>query len=170
MNEDSLSDGSRQSSGDARSGRRRLTFTIFIEGQRAVVTDSTASSFSVEGRVREVSPMIDQDMRLGTVRIDLPVSTGKDKRVFKPGNFAHATIEVGSKSPLAVPAAAVLSRENKSFVFVVNSDNTVSTRDVKTGGRVEELRRGSIRSQPGRDCCGAWRRVLKNGDLVRVGQ
>ncbi len=139
-------------------------------GQRAVVTDSTASSFSVEGRVREVSPMIDQDMRLGTVRIDLPVATGKDKRVFKPGNFAHATIEVGSKSPLAIPAAAVLNRENKSFVFVVKSDSTVSTRDVKMGGRVEGYAEVLSGLQAGESVVVRGAGFLKNGDLVRVGQ
>ena len=139
-------------------------------GQKAVVTDSTASSFSVEGRVREVSPMIDQEMRLGMVRIDLPVATAKDKRAFKPGNFAHATIEVGSKNPLAVPAAAVLSRENKSFVFVVNSDNTVSTRDVKTGERVQGYAEVLSGLNPGESVVVRGAGFLKNGDLVRVGQ
>jgi HlyD family secretion protein len=138
-------------------------------GQKAVVTDSTASSFKVEGRVREVSPMIDQDMRLGTVRIDLP-QTVNDKRGFKPGNFAHAEIEVGSKSPLAVPAAAVLSRENKSFVYVVNSDNTVSTRDVKTGVRVHGYAEVLSGLNPGEAVVVRGAGFLKNGDLVRVGQ
>ncbi len=139
-------------------------------GQKAVVTDSTASSFQVEGQVREVSPMIDQDMRLGTVRIDLPVKSALDKRGFKPGNFAHATIDIGTKTALAVPAAAVLSRENKSFVYVVNSDNTVSARDVKTGERVQGYAEVLSGLTSGEAVVVRGAGFLKNGDLVRVAQ
>lgn len=139
-------------------------------GQRAEVTDSTASTFKVEGRVREVSPMIDQDMRLGTVRIDLPPAKDKATHTFKPGNFAHATIETGTRSPLAVPAAAVLSREHKSFVYVVNSDNTVSARDVKTGERVQGYAEVLSGLNAGETVVVRGAGFLKDGDLVRVGQ
>ncbi len=139
-------------------------------GQKAEVTDSTASTFKVEGRVREVSPMIDQDMRLGTVRIDLPQAYDRSAHSFKPGNFAHATIETGSKNPLAVPAAAVLSRENKSFVYVVKSDNTVSTRYVKTGERVQGYAEVLDGLNAGESVVVRGAGFLKDGDLVRVGQ
>jgi HlyD family secretion protein len=139
-------------------------------GQRVEITDSTSSSYKVEGKVREVSPMLDQDMRLGTVRIDLPVSEGKQAHIFKPGNFAHATIDIGDRTPLAVPAASILSREHRSFVYVVNADNTVSTRDVKTGERVEGYAEVVSGLNPGETVVVRGAGFLKGGDLVRVGQ
>ena len=139
-------------------------------GQKAEVTDSTTSTFKVEGHVREVSPMIDQDMRLGTVRIDLPPIKDMHGHSFKPGNFAHAAIETGNKSPLAVPASAILSRENKSFVYVVNSDNTVSARDVKTGERVQGYAEILEGLNAGESVVVRGAGFLKNGDLVRIGQ
>ncbi len=147
-----------------------IDLPLIHPGQKAIVTASTSSSIQVEGVVREVSPMIDQDMRLGTVRIDLPVPVGGDKTGFKPGNFAHASIDVGSKSPLAVPASAVLSHENKSFVFVVNSDNTVAARDVKTGERVDGFAEIESGLNAGEKVVVRGAGFLKNGDLVRLAQ
>jgi HlyD family secretion protein len=139
-------------------------------GQKVEVTDSTASNYKVQGTVREVSPMIDQDMRLGTVRIDLPVSEGKQTHIFKPGNFAHATIDIGDRTPLAVPSSAILSRENKSFVYVVNPDNTVSTRNVKTGERAAGHAEILSGLNAGETVVVRGAGFLKNGDLVRVSQ
>lgn len=138
-------------------------------GQKVAVTDSTNSSFAVEGVVREVSPMIDQDMRLGTVRIDVP-GTKQGERGFKPGNFAHGTIDIGTKRALTVPASAVLSRDNKSFVYVVNADNTVAVRDVKTGERVSGYAEVLSGLGEGETVVVRGAGFLKNGDLVRVGQ
>ena len=139
-------------------------------GQKVEITDSTSSSYKVQGTVREVSPMVDQDMRLGTVRIDLPVADGKQGHMFKPGNFAHATIDIGDRTPLAVPAASVLSREHKSFVYVVNADNTVSTRDVKTGERAQGFAEVLSGLNPGETVVVRGAGFLKDGDLIRVGQ
>jgi HlyD family secretion protein len=139
------------------------------EGQKVAVTDSTNSSFSVEGVVREVSPMIDQDMRLGTVRIDVP-GAKNGERGFKPGNFAHGTIDIGTKRALTVPASAVLSRDNKSFVYVVNADNTVAVRDVKTGERIGGYAEVLTGLADGETVVVRGAGFLKNGDLVRVGQ
>lgn len=139
------------------------------EGQKVAVTDSTNSSFSVEGVVREVSPMIDQDMRLGTVRIDVP-GAKNGERGFKPGNFAHGTIDVGTKRALTVPASAVLSRDNKSFVYVVTADNTVAARDVKTGERIGGYAEVLTGLSDGETVVVRGAGFLKNGDLVRVGQ
>ena len=139
------------------------------EGQKVAVTDSTNSSFSVEGAVREVSPMIDQDMRLGTVRIDVP-GAKNGERGFKPGNFAHGTIDVGTKRALTVPASAVLSRDNKSFVYVVTADNTVALRDVKTGERIGGYAEVLSGLGDGETVVVRGAGFLKNGDLVRVGQ
>jgi len=139
------------------------------EGQKVAVTDSTNSSFSVEGVVREVSPMIDQDMRLGMVRIDVP-GAKSGERGFKPGNFAHGTIDIGTKSALTVPASAVLSRDNKSFVYVVNADNTVAARDVKTGERIGGYAEVLSGLSEGEAVVVRGAGFLKNGDLVRVGQ
>jgi len=100
----------------------------------------------------------------------LPVADGKQGHMFKPGNFAHATIDIGDRTPLAVPAASVLSREHKSFVYVVNADNTVSTRDVKTGERVQGFAEVLSGLNQGETVVVRGAGFLKDGDLIRVGQ
>lgn len=140
------------------------------EGQKVTVSDTTNSSFTLEGKVREVSPMVDQDLRLGTVRIDLPRFHPGTNQSFKPGNFVHAQIDTGTKKALAVPTVAVLSKESKSFVYKLNDDKTVSFTPVKTGSRqngwaevLSGLKENDVIVVRGAG-------FLKNGDLVRVSQ
>ena len=53
------------------------------------------------GTVREISPAIDLDSRLGTVRIDLPGSSGY--LFIVPGNFARGEIYLGKEPVLSIP-------------------------------------------------------------------
>ncbi|MFM9735643.1 HlyD family efflux transporter periplasmic adaptor subunit, partial [Streptomyces niveiscabiei] len=69
----------------------------------------------IKATIREISPIIDQDTRLGTVRIDVPSSAG-----FKPGNFVRGEIELGDSQVLTVPAEAVLSKNDESFALVIS--------------------------------------------------
>jgi len=87
-------------------------------GQSAVVTSNQGGT--AEGRVRIVTPELDADTRLGIARISLNSSSG-----FKPGMFARARINAGERASTAVPTAALLYRENRAGVFVLNTDNSV---------------------------------------------
>lgn len=82
------------------------------------------------GTVRLVTPQVDPQTRLGLVRISLPMNSG-----FRPGNFARAEINVGAMPANVVPASAIVYREGKPGVYVVDANSRVHFRPVKLGDR-----------------------------------
>ncbi len=133
-------------------------------GMTVGIIGATGGAAAVKATVREISPAIDQDTRLGTVRIDVPASAG-----FKPGNFVRGDIIVGNELTLTIPAQAVLTKNQESFALVLNSENQAQTRIVKTGVRDLNL----VEIVSGLDVNdtvvvkGAG--FVKDGDYVRVG-
>lgn len=87
-------------------------------GQSARITSSQATP-SV-GTIRIVTPEVDPQTRLGLARISLDPSSG-----LKAGMFARAEISAGTRDATVVPTGAVLYRNNKSGVFVIEADNKV---------------------------------------------
>lgn len=141
---------------------------IIKTGQKVRISDSAHPDDVVFGTVREVSPMIDQDLRLGTVRIDLPVrETGKHKQ-FLPGNFVHGVIDLGTHSALAVPVQAVYTKDRVSHVFVLNKDGSVSQRKVKTRERQGGLVEVASGLYQGEEIVVKGGGFLKDGDYVRA--
>ena len=88
----------------------------------------TGSDQSFTGQVWQVSPVIDQATRQGTVRIALSFAPG-----LRPGGFATAKINSGSFTATVLPESAVLADAKGSFVYVVGKDNKTERRAVKTG-------------------------------------
>lgn len=80
------------------------------------------------GQVWQVSPMIDQQTRQGTLRIALAYAPE-----LRPGGFASAVIKSGSVVAPMLPDTAILSDATGSYVYVVGKDSKVERRPVKTG-------------------------------------
>ena len=99
-------------------------------GQSATVSSSEAGQTT--GSVRIVTPEVNATTRLGLARISL--APGAQLR---PGMFARADIAVGDQPATTVPTGAVLYRENKPGVFVVNGDSTVHFQPVTVLSRTE---------------------------------
>lgn len=87
-------------------------------GQPATVTSSEAGTTS--GTVRIVTPEVNPTSRLGLARISLAAGSH-----LRPGMFARADIAAGDQPATTVPTGAVLYRNNKSGVFVLNADSSV---------------------------------------------
>jgi RND family efflux transporter MFP subunit len=81
----------------------------------------------VAGTVRLVSPEVDPQTRLGTVRVSL----ARDANL-RVGGFARGRILTDRRVAVTVPATAVLSDEDGAFVQVV-VDGIIETRPVTTG-------------------------------------
>lgn len=92
----------------------------------------TGSDQRFTGQVWQVSPVIDQATRQGTVRIALAFAPG-----LRPGGFATAKINSGSFTATVLPESAVLADTKGSFVYVVGKDNKAERRAVKTGAVTE---------------------------------
>jgi HlyD family secretion protein len=105
----------------------------FIKPGEIVAIDNTlGTAAQITGTVREISPLIDADLRLATVRIDVPTDKG-----LKSGMYAEGHINVGKYSALTVPSQAIISRDEKSTVFVLHNDQ-VERRLIQAGNRVND--------------------------------
>ncbi|WP_312821127.1 efflux RND transporter periplasmic adaptor subunit [Brevundimonas sp.] len=93
-------------------------------GQGATITSSQAEPTT--GTIRIVTPEVDAQTRLGVARISLASGSG-----LKPGMFARAEIDAGTREATVVPTQAILYRDNKAGVFVVGEGNKVSFVNVR---------------------------------------
>lgn len=96
-------------------------------GMAASVTP-VGSSQSFAGRIWQVSPVVDQQSRLGTARIAL----GFDPAL-RPGGFASARIVSGSAEAPLLPESSVQSDAKGNYVYVINGKDQVERRTVEVG-------------------------------------
>lgn len=83
---------------------------------------------SFEGKVWQISPVVDQANRQGIVRIAVPYN-----EALRPGGFANARIAMERVQAAVLPESAVQSDQRGSYVYVVDKDNKVERRPVQTG-------------------------------------
>lgn len=102
--------------------------SLIHEGTPASVTLTTGET--VQGKVRFVSPRVDQNTSLGRARIALPFN-----KALRPGSFAEAHFGSASAEAVAVPASAVRYEAGGPSVMLVGSDNKVKQVPVKLGER-----------------------------------
>jgi len=100
-------------------------------GQTATITSNEGVATS--GTIRIVTPEVDAQTRLGLARITLSPGSG-----LKPGMFARASITAGAQPTTVVPTAAVLYRNNKSGVFVLDTQNAAHFRPVTVLSRRDD--------------------------------
>lgn len=96
-------------------------------GVSAEVTP-VGSAKAFTGQVWQVSPVIDPQTRLGRVRVALSYAPE-----LRPGGFANAEIIAGAVVAPVLAESAVLSDNAGSYVFIVDANNKVVRRPVKTG-------------------------------------
>ncbi|MCT2559902.1 efflux RND transporter periplasmic adaptor subunit [Tsuneonella sp. YG55] len=96
-------------------------------GTAATVTP-VSSDASFTGQVWQISPTIDQQSRQGEARIALAYAPE-----LRPGGFATAQIASGTLVAPKLPESAIQSDERGPFVLIVNKDDKVERRPIKTG-------------------------------------
>jgi HlyD family secretion protein len=84
----------------------------------------------VTGHVRLIDPLIDQQTKLGHVRVLLPVRSD-----LRPGGFARGTFVGTEVARAAVPETAVRYDADGASVMTVDANNRVHSVEVKTGRR-----------------------------------
>lgn len=98
-------------------------------GMSADVTTEVLKGATFYGSVTLINPRI--DVQTGTVKVTVEVMD--DSLRLKPGMFVEVRIAVGAKeNVLAIPRQAVLYKQNKTYVFVLNQ-NQVSQREIVLG-------------------------------------
>ena len=92
---------------------------------------------TLEARVSEIVPAVDAASRSYTVKIDLPPAPA-----LRSGAFGRAMFQLGSRLPLAIPAAAVTERGQLQSVLVAENGvahNRLITTGQKNKDQVEVL-------------------------------
>jgi RND family efflux transporter MFP subunit len=131
----------------------------------AQVTSDLDNRVRLQGRVREIQPVINQLRREATVKIDLPQTN-----LLKPGTFARAAITTNTAIGMAAPQKAVLPQpDGSASVFILSGEDTVRAVKVEVGeiligGRVEIKRGVKVGDRVVVDGAG----YIKDGDKVRV--
>lgn len=86
------------------------------------------SERSFSGQIWQLSPTIDENSRQGEARIALPYD-----RALRPGGFATATIGTGGVVAPILPESAIQNDDSGTYVYIVDKDNRVRRRAVRTG-------------------------------------
>ena len=86
------------------------------------------SSETYTGQIWQIEPTVDAQSRQGVARIALKYAPG-----LRPGGFATAIIRSGTTVAPLLPESAVLADDDGSYVYIIDSDNTVVRRPIETG-------------------------------------
>jgi RND family efflux transporter MFP subunit len=117
----------------------RLRVTVYVDQQEAgfikpgtQVEISDASNAEIKGKAT-VSRVAGQlDPRTRTMMAEVDVDNGKG--TFIPGSFLTVSLLIPAKSYVEAPAGALVTREGKTFVAVVDADNKVKLTPVELAG------------------------------------
>ncbi len=86
------------------------------------------SPITLQGRVWQISPVIDPQSRQGAARIAVPYNQS-----VRPGGFAEARVTSGAQYAPLLPQSAVLSDERGNYVYLVGAGDKIVRREVKVG-------------------------------------
>ncbi len=136
-------------------------------GARVQINSDSNNRNSLRGTIREIEPVVNQQRREATIKIDLPASNA-----FKPGMFARALITTNSSLGVAIPQKAIIPQpDGSAIVFMLSGEDTVTAQKVELG---ESVSGGKVEIKSGLQ---AGARVvvdgagyLKDGDRVRIAQ
>lgn len=103
-------------------------------GMPAAIKFDTYGDEQFNGTVSTVMPTVDPQTRTFGVEITLP---NGDSRVL-PGMFGRVTLNLGTAERVVVPDKAVVKQQGSGnqYVYVLNSDGTVSFNQVQLGQRL----------------------------------
>jgi RND family efflux transporter MFP subunit len=122
---------------------------------------------TVAGKVRLLSPIVDNNTRNALVYVDIPKDSAK------PGMYVQGKVDVGQQTGLAVPLSAVTYRDGFAYVFLLSQADAqgvskITQRKVQTGrtrGEQIELLSGI---ESGAKLVLSGGAFLNDGDAVKV--
>jgi RND family efflux transporter MFP subunit len=139
----------------------------FQENAPATFTVSAFPGEVFKGIVTSVFPTGDTRSRTFTVKVKPDDPAGR----LRPGMFAQLTVELARhENVLTVPKDAVVLRNDKPVVFVVEGGNTAAQRSLTTGLSDDKHTEVSSGVQDGDTVVVTGQATLRDKDVVRVVQ
>lgn len=104
------------------------------KGDPVVVSADAIPGKTFYGKINRIYPTVDPATRTFTVEVKID----NNYKTLRPGMFVRATINFGTNHNVVIPDVAVVKQQGSGerFVYVLNSDNTVTYRKVVLGRRM----------------------------------
>lgn len=136
-------------------------------GANVEVSSNRDQKLRLQGTVREIDPVVNQQRREALVKIDIPAT-----KSFQPGMFATGAITTTTSTSVAVPQKAIQPQTDGSTVlFILGAEDKVRSLKVEVGeilsGEKVEIKTGL---KPGEKVVVDGAGYIKDGDTVRVSQ
>lgn len=121
----------------ARDGLIELNAEVPEDALARIQPEETAtvtlpSGTALQGSVRQVSPRIDPQTKLGRVRVQLPRNPG-----LRPGGYAKAVFARSAAAVSAVPEKAVQFEASGPLLVVIDQDNRARRVAIQSGVRAD---------------------------------
>lgn len=117
----------------------------------------------VDATVRLVAPTLDAATRNGLVYVALPKNAA-----IKAGTHAKGEIVVALARGIALPEAAVITRDGYPYVFVVGADSVARMKRIDTGARLRGMVEVTSGLTANDSVVGIGAGFVKDGETVRV--
>jgi len=115
---------------------RQWTTVEVTDGQEVAVNVPGAAEHRTTARINHVGATVEADSR----SVPLVAELNNDDAHYKPGMFVWVDLPQGQvRSGLAVPAAAVMRHEDRSFVFVPEGEGAYRRVPIDTGITSDEF-------------------------------
>lgn len=133
-------------------------------GMNAEIITDILKGTPFQGDVKLINPRI--DVQSGTVKVTVEIYD--ETKQLRPGMFVEVRIVIGQKENiLVIPRKAVLYKQNKTFVFVINQMR-VSQREVTLGLVEEDQVEITSGLQDGEAIVVVGGESLKDGQRVKI--
>lgn len=105
---------------------------VLKKEQKVLLKSENFPDLKATGRVAFIAPIVNNET--GTVTVKVAIK--KDNSVLRPGIFVQASIVLEEKiAVITIPRAPILYDNNRSFVYVVNSENKAQKKFIELGIR-----------------------------------
>lgn len=115
---------------------------------------------AVGGKVRRISPEVNQASRLGSIRVALD-----ENAPARSGNFARGDLELIRREGVSVPASAIVYKGEDAFLQLVEGGK-VKTIPVTLGARAGDEVEIAVGLEPGQEVVARAGTFVADGDMV----
>jgi RND family efflux transporter MFP subunit len=131
-------------------------------GQEAEVT--LPNGMTVKGRVRQLSPTLDEKTRAAIAYVELPKT-----EMVRAGIYASGRIALGERAALVLPSSAVTLRDGRTYIFEIDRARQIVMQREVTTGRVKNDQIEIVTGlKPGTAVVRSGGAFLHDGDAVSV--
>ena len=141
-------------------------YSLVKKGDKVTLTVDALPGKTFNGKIERLYPTIDAATHTFKAEVTVP----NTDRVLRPGMYARVKVNFGTRHSVVVPDQCLVKQEGTGtrFIYVLNSDNTVSYLPVTIGrhmGREYEILEGL---EDGRKVVVKGQSLLKDGIKVNV--